>query len=178
MRPLPSRTAERASIERRVQPESTSPRRILVVIFEVSLKKIPIRLSSPMIVPTSVNGGAAGATGSAVAGGGGTATTLGGGGRRDEENSGRSRVTQSLDIGISRNGLPALAGPAVGSGPTATGDAPSALRAGISSFMAGATSLDCGRAGPWAARVESPVRAATPNNCSFLIGLLATVQSP
>ena len=176
MRPLPSRTAERASIDRSVQPESTSPRRILVVVFEVSLKKIPIRLSSPMIVPTNVKGGAAGATGSAVAGGGGgTATTLGGGGRRDEENNGRSRVTESLDIGISRNGLPVLAGSAVGSGPTATGDAPSALRAGIASFMAGATSLDCGWAGPWAARIESPVRAATPNNCSF--GLLATVQS-
>jgi predicted ATPase len=41
------------------------------VIFEASSKKIPIRLSSLMIAPTSVNGGAAGATGSAVAGGAG-----------------------------------------------------------------------------------------------------------
>src|SRR5271163_3253213 len=116
IRPSLSKTAERGSTERTVQPESASPSRIRVKIFELSLRKTPIRILPPMTVPTSVKGGAGGGVGltrtGTGRGGGGTAAI---GGRRDVENSGRSRVAESVDRGIAHKGLPAFAG----SGPLA-----------------------------------------------------------
>ena len=109
--PSPSKTAERGSTERTVQPKSASPSRIRVTIFELSLRKTPIQILPPMTVLTSVKGGAGGGVGltrtGTGGGGGGTAAI---GGRRDVENSGRSRVAESVDREIAHKGLPAFAG--------------------------------------------------------------------
>jgi hypothetical protein len=108
IRSLPSKTAERDSTERKVHPEVRSPSLTPVAIFDVWSKKIAIRLFSLMIVPTRVKGGNSNATGLATATGGdtGAAATAGGGGRLDAENSGRSRVAESLEMGIAHNGFP------------------------------------------------------------------------
>ncbi len=63
MRPLPSNIAERGSTERNIHPESLSPSLTPVEVLSASLKKIAIRLFSPMIVPTRVKGGVSGAAG-------------------------------------------------------------------------------------------------------------------
>ena len=69
-----------------------------------------------MTVPTSENGGFSGSAGFSTPGGGGgggaAATVGGGGGRRDAENNGRSRVAESIDIGMAHNGLPVIVGSA------------------------------------------------------------------
>jgi hypothetical protein len=123
IRPSFSKTAERGSTERSVQPESLSPSRILVTAFDWSLRKTASRVPPPMIVPSRVKGGGkGGAGGSAIVGGGGegAAATAGGGGRRDEENSGRSRVAESVDKGIAHEGLPGFTTPAAGVGVSTT----------------------------------------------------------
>src|ERR1700722_3607507 len=101
IRPPFCKTAERGSTERSVQPESLSPSRIFSTAFDWSLRKTAIRVPSPMIVPSRAKGGGAGgAAGSANTGRGGGGRSGGcaggGGGRRDEENSGRSRVAESV----------------------------------------------------------------------------------
>jgi len=121
IRPSFSKTAERRSTERRVQPESPSPSRMLVTAFDWSLRKKPIRVLSPTMVPIRAKGGGAGgAAGSAKTGGGGGGATAGGGGRREEENSGRSRVVDSEVRGIARKGLPGFTNPAAGVGVSTT----------------------------------------------------------
>src|SRR5271170_7891213 len=146
IRPSLSKTAERGSTERTVQPESASPSRIRVMIFELSLRKTPIRILAPMTVPTSVKGGA-GATRTRASGGGeGAAATGGGvGGRREEENSGRSRVAESADRGIAHKGLPALAGSTAGAGAATTTGA------------SGASASKFGAAPPISIQVSAPL---------------------
>src|SRR5271165_643410 len=116
VRPLPSTIAERGSTERNVHPDAVSPSRTPVAVLEFSSKRIAIRLFSPIIVPTRVNGGVSGATGwtTGVGGCAGAPATVGGGGRRDEENNGRSRVAESFEIGMAHKGLPAAGGSAAG----------------------------------------------------------------
>jgi hypothetical protein len=127
VRPLPSNTTERVSTERNIHPEALSPSRTPVEVLELSSKRIAIRLFSPIIVPTSVNGGGdSGATGLTTAGGGaGAAATVAGGGRRDEENNGRSRVAESFETGMAHKGLP-VAGASAAGGPASAGDPASA----------------------------------------------------
>ena len=61
IRPSFSKTAERRSTERRVEPESPSPpSRMLVTAFDWSLRKKPIRVLSPTMVPIRAKGGGAG----------------------------------------------------------------------------------------------------------------------
>ena len=118
MRPLPSNIAERVSTERNIHPEALSPSRTPVEVLEFSSKRIAIRLFSPIIVPTRVNGGDSGVTGLTTAGGDGVgaAATVGVGGRRDEENNGRSRVAESFETGMAHKGLP-VAGASAAGGP-------------------------------------------------------------
>ena len=129
MRPLPSNIAERVSTERNIHPEALSPSRTPVEVLELSSKRIAIRLFSPIIVPTRVNGGDSGVTGLTTAGGDGVgaAATVGVGGRRDEENNGRSRVAESFETGMAHKGLPvagasAAGDPAFADGPASAGN--------------------------------------------------------
>ncbi len=110
VRPLPSNIAERGSTERNIHPESLSPSLTPVELLSASLKKIAIRLFSPMIVPTKVKGGVSGARGSTAAVGGdaGAAATVGVRGRRDAEKSGRSRVAESFEMGMAHKGFPVV----------------------------------------------------------------------
>lgn len=126
---LPSKTAERDSTERKVHPEVRSPSLTPVEIFDVWSKKIAIRLFSPIIVPIRVKGGSSNTTGLATATGGdtGAAATVGVRGRRDAENSGRSRVAESLEMGIAHNGFPVVE--------TSGGGAPAS--AGVSALTSG-----------------------------------------
>ena len=107
-----STTVVRNSTDRTVQPASAAPSRTRFVSFDVRLTNMAIFSLSPMIVPTRTSGGFSG-TGGGGGGGGaiaftgaGAAATTGGGGRRDGLKSGRSRVAESLRIGIAQSGLP------------------------------------------------------------------------
>ena len=110
VRPLPSNIAERGSTERNIHPESLSPSLTPVELLSASLKKIAIRLFSPMIVPTKVKGGVSGAGGctATVGVGAGAAATVGVRGRRDAEKSGRSRVAESFEMGMAHKGFPVV----------------------------------------------------------------------
>lgn len=110
VRPLPSNIAERGSTERNIHPESLSPSLTPVELLSASLKKIAIRLFSPMIVPTKVKGGLSGAGGctATVGVGAGAAATVGVRGRRDAEKSGRSRVAESFEMGMAHKGFPVV----------------------------------------------------------------------
>src|ERR1700677_1806018 len=157
--PSPSSTAERGSSERRAQPESLPPSCILVVIFAASLKNIPIRSCSPIMVPTNLNGGASG-VGDATAGGGGgggAVTTAGGGGRRDALNSGRSRVAESGEMVRDRSGLPGGGAPGAGGGEPAPA---SVVRLPASSIARATSSAKTPR---FRTAIAAPNRSLDPN---------------
>ena len=150
MRPLPSNIAERGSTERNIHPELLSPSLIPVVVLSASLKKIAIRLFSPIIVPSKMKGGVSGAGGCAamVGVGAGAAATVGVRGRRDAEKSGRSRVAESFEIGMAHKGFPVVE--SSGAGRPASVDA-SPFRSGSAlsvSIAASETAEDRGWAKP------------------------------
>jgi hypothetical protein len=78
---------------------------------------------SPMIVPTRVKAGGAGAGGCAatVGVGSGAAAIVGVRGRRDAEKSGRSRVAESFEMGTAHKGFPVVG--SLGAGRPASVDA-------------------------------------------------------
>jgi hypothetical protein len=145
--------------------------------------KMPIRLSSPMMVPTSLKDGPSGMTGLTIVGGGGSgaAEIVGGGGRREGVNSGRSRVAESLDLGMAHNGLLPLGGSETGGeGSPASGATSTALGARLSiSVDASAISANPARpeASAFATGAQDPAPSATaPRRCNILMGFLATVR--
>lgn len=102
--------AARASRAFRIQPSWPSPTRSLTTALVAWSVKTPMLPSAPITVPTRLSCGRAGGAATGGGGGGGGAATRTGGGRRDGENSGRSRVADSVPSGTRHNGFPRAAG--------------------------------------------------------------------
>jgi hypothetical protein len=103
-----SNCTSRLSTRRRSHPLWPSPGARRTNFFVGSSRKTPIRLDSPITVPSSTSGGRS-ASGGGVGLGGeavGAAITGGGGGRRDGEKIGRSRVADKALNGTAHKGLP------------------------------------------------------------------------
>ncbi len=165
-------------MERNIHPESLSPSLSAVAVLSVLLKKIAIRLFSPIIVPTRVNGGVSGAGGCAamVGVGAGAAATVGVRGRRDAEKSGRSRVAESFEMGMAHKGFPVVQSSGAGC-PASVDATPFASGPALSvSIAASENTEDRGWAKPatWHAKTATPAMASAVR----LTGTLATVRTP